>query len=82
MWYQYMGWPGNWSFGFMNHWWGWIFPFALLDLLLKGITLWRSAQAKEKWWFVALLVVNSLGILPVIYLLTHSSSKSTKGKKK
>lgn len=51
--------------------WGWLVPFMLLDLVLKGIALWRSARRGEKYWFIFLLVVNSLGILPGIYLLTH-----------
>lgn len=49
----------------------WLLPFALLDLVLKGFALWRAARRGESWWFVALLVVNSLGILPGIYLFTH-----------
>lgn len=54
-----------------------LLPFiALLDVLLRGLCLWKSAQAGQKWWFVALLVVNSLGILPGIYLLTHRQPKS------
>lgn len=73
-----MGGPGNW--GFPNHWWGLIAPLALLDLVLKGFALWRSARLGQKWWFVALLLVNSIGILPGIYLLTHSQKKSSKKK--
>jgi hypothetical protein len=49
------------------------FPFALLDFVLKGFALWKSAQRGQKWWFFFLLIVNSLGILPAVYLLTHQS---------
>lgn len=74
-WQRYMGgWglpaqAGDW--GFPAHLWGWIFSFAILDLVLKGFALYRSARREEKVWFVVLLIVNSLGILPLIYLLTH-----------
>jgi hypothetical protein len=61
---------GNW--GLPGFWWGWILPLVILDLVLKGLALWHSAQRREKWWFIALLLINSLGILPAIYLLTHS----------
>ncbi|OGM59104.1 hypothetical protein A3A75_05120 [Candidatus Woesebacteria bacterium RIFCSPLOWO2_01_FULL_39_10] len=71
-----MGGPGNW--GFPNHWWGLILPFALIDLVLKGFALYRSARSGQKWWFVVLLLVNSLGILPGLYLLTHPYSKKSK----
>ncbi len=42
---------------------------ALWDLAWKGVALWRAAKRKELWWFVALLIVNSMGILPIVYLL-------------
>ena len=54
---------------------GWIWPFVLLDLVLRGISLWRAARKEQKFWFVALLIVNSLGILPAIYLLTNPRQK-------
>jgi len=44
---------------------------ALVDLVLRGITLWRSAKASQKYWFIALLVVNSLGLLPLAYLIIN-----------
>lgn len=44
-------------------------PLLLLDLALRGLALWKSSRKGEKYWFVALLVVNSVGILPLIYLL-------------
>ncbi len=40
----------------------------VIDLTLRGISLWKSARKDQKYWFVALLVINSLGILPLIYL--------------
>jgi len=56
----------------------WIWPFAILDLILKGFALWRATKRNENMWFIALLVVNSLGILPAIYLLTHPEVKKNK----
>lgn len=50
---------------------GILFPLIILDLVLKGFAMWRSARRGERWWFIALLVINSVGILPAIYLLTH-----------
>ena len=38
-------------------------------LVLKGLALWYAARAGQKWWFVALLVINTLGILEIVYLL-------------
>lgn len=47
----------------------------ILDLVLKAIALWKAALAKQKAWFVALLFVNSLGILPAIYLLLNRKNR-------
>ena len=44
-----------------------IAPLGLLlfvwEIYWKGRGLWFSAQRKEKWWFIAFLVVNTLGVL-------------------
>ncbi|MEP7167252.1 MAG: DUF5652 family protein [Candidatus Woesebacteria bacterium] len=58
--------------------WEWIILFALLEFAFKGFALWRAAQRKEKWWFIALFVINSLGILPGIYLLSHPEERKIK----
>ena len=47
----------------------WMAPFVILDLILKGMALWRAGRNYQLYWFIALLIVNSLGILPGIYLL-------------
>lgn len=46
--------------------------FALLavwELVWKGFAMWRAARRREPWWFVAILVINTVGILPIAYLL-------------
>lgn len=37
-------------------------------LIIKGIALWHAARNGQKKWFIALLVLNTLGILELIYL--------------
>ncbi|HEY9583521.1 MAG TPA: DUF5652 family protein [Candidatus Paceibacterota bacterium] len=47
------------------------FLFLLLILVviaLKGYALWHAAKRDEKGWFIALLLVNTFGILELIYL--------------
>ena len=57
--------------------WGWILALIILitivDLILRGMALWRSARAGQSVWFVVMLIVNTAGILPVIYLLLQSN---------
>lgn len=48
---------------------GLIIPLVILDVALKGWGMWRAARMNKTVWFVALLLVNSMGILPAIFLL-------------
>jgi len=39
------------------------------SIFWKGFALWYAARGSQKWWFVALLIVHTAGILEIIYLL-------------
>ena len=36
-------------------------------LVWKGLALWKAAGLRQKWWFILLLVLNTAGILEIIY---------------
>jgi methionyl-tRNA synthetase len=38
----------------------------------KGVALWKSARNGHKAWFVALLLINTLAILDVVYIVFFS----------
>ena len=38
------------------------------SLIWKGIALWQSATKRHLVWFMILLVVNTLGILEILYI--------------
>ncbi|OGM57005.1 hypothetical protein A3E46_02325 [Candidatus Woesebacteria bacterium RIFCSPHIGHO2_12_FULL_46_16] len=50
------------------------FPTALLIVVIvwsvfwKGLALWRAARGSQKYWFVALLIINTAGLLEIAYL--------------
>ncbi len=60
----------------------WGFPFGgffLIIILLvvwsviwKGWALWRAARSGNKGWFIVFLLVNTAGILELIYLFVIS----------
>ncbi|MBS3143792.1 hypothetical protein J4446_02880 [Candidatus Woesearchaeota archaeon] len=58
----------------------WIYLIIIWDVVWKGVALWKSARNRHLVWFVFILIVNSVGILPIIYLLIHG--KKEKNKKK
>jgi hypothetical protein len=42
----------------------------------KGVALWRAAHRHDKWWFVVLLVVQTLGALEILYIFWLSKRES------
>ncbi len=58
-------------------------PLLTWSLIWKGLALWRAARKNEPYWFLALLLINTLGILEILYLYiispntkpNHRSSK-------
>ena len=37
------------------------------DMFWRGLALWKAARRGDTWWFLAILVLNTLGILPLLY---------------
>ena len=47
----------------------WLFVLVTLwSIPWKGMALWKSAQLSHKRWFILLLIVNTFGILDIIYI--------------
>ena len=42
------------------------------SLVWKGLALWRAARTGRTGWFVALLAVNTFGILEILFLFVFS----------
>ena len=51
-----------------------LFLAALIvwSLVWKGLALWKAARLGHKGWFVALLLLNTAGILDILYLYVFS----------
>lgn len=50
------------------HGWLLIAVLILWSLFWKGLALWHSARKGQPWWFVILVILNTAGILEIIYL--------------
>ena len=51
---------------------------ALWDLILKLIALWQAARNGQKVWFICLGLLNTIGILPIVYILMHRKKEGTR----
>ena len=54
----------------------WFFALILLWVLpWKGVALWKSARNGHKYWFIALLIVQTFAILDIIYIFIIDRKK-------
>ncbi|MDP3974857.1 MAG: DUF5652 family protein [Candidatus Jorgensenbacteria bacterium] len=59
---------------FLEH--QWIVVLGILwSIPWKGMALWKAATRREMWWFIVLLVVNTVGLLDIVYLYFISERK-------
>ena len=42
----------------------------------KGVALWKAVKNTQKWWFIALLVINTLAVLEILYIFVFSKKKT------
>lgn len=47
------------------------------SLAWKGVALWKAASLKQRNWFIALLVLNTIGILEIVYLFKFAKKPLT-----
>lgn len=45
------------------------------SVVWKGLALWKAAGNKDLKWFIALLVLNTVGILEILYIYVFSKKK-------
>ena len=63
-------------------------PYLLAVIIIwtiiwKALALWKSAKKGSKIWFVILLIVNTVGLLEILYIYVFSEiSLNNKSKKK
>ena len=51
-----------------------LFVFALWEMVWKGIALWKSGRNNHLGWFIAIFILNTMGILPIIYIVFFQKS--------
>lgn len=66
----------------VNSWITDVSPWVLVVLIIwsliwKGLALWKAARLGSKPWFVVLLIVNTLGLLEIIYFFFIGRKNNT-----
>lgn len=51
----------------------WVIYLAIAwTLPWKATALWKSARASQLWWFIFLLIINTLGLLEILYIFVFA----------
>ena len=46
----------------------WYIVISVWEMVWKGLAMWKSAKNDQKYWFISVFILNTIGILPIIYL--------------
>jgi hypothetical protein len=53
----------------------WLIPvlliLALWETVWKIVAMWKSARNNHLAWFICIAIINTVGILPIIYILIN-----------
>jgi membrane protein DedA with SNARE-associated domain len=52
----------------------WILPW-------KGVALWKAAKNNDLKWFIAILILNTLAVLEIVYIFFFNKKKPEELKK-
>jgi hypothetical protein len=63
----------------------WLIPtiiiLAIWDAVWKLIAMWKAARNNHLAWFICIAIFNTVGILPIIYILNNKKNSSTQSEK-
>ena len=52
-----------------------IIVLTIFELVMKLIAMWHAGRKNQLAWFIVIGVINTAGILPIIYLLINRKKK-------
>jgi hypothetical protein len=51
-----------------------LIALMLWEAVWKGIGLWKAGGHRQLAWFIAMFVLNTVGILPIVYIVWFQKS--------
>jgi hypothetical protein len=52
-----------------------LYTLFVWSIIWKGLALWHAAKLNQKNWFVVMLVLNTVGIVEIVYLFFFAKKK-------
>lgn len=59
----------------LERFWPVFLVLVVWELAWKGVALWKAASYRQTGWFVAILILNTIGILPIVYILFFQAKR-------
>jgi len=60
---------------------GLLIIILIWSAIWKAIGLWKSARLKEPIWFVLIFIINTMGLLEILYIFIFSKIRFEKNEK-
>lgn len=57
-----------------------LIPLIIWEAIWKGVGMWKAARNGQLGWFIAILIINSIGILPIAYIYFFQKKQETPDK--
>lgn len=52
-----------------------LYVLFIWSIIWKGLALWHAAKLNQKNWFVVMLVLNTIGIVEIVYLFFFAKKR-------
>lgn len=57
--------------------WAVLIPLMVWEAVWKAVGMWKSARHGQLVWFICIAVFNTVGILPIVYILFFQKKDKT-----
>lgn len=54
-----------------------IITLSIWESVWKAIAMWKSARKGDLVWFICIFILNTAGILPILYIYLFSEKKES-----
>ena len=53
----------------------WVYPILIWTIIWKATAAWKAARKGHLLWFVAFFIINTAGVLPIVYIFFFQNLK-------
>ena len=54
----------------------WLISVIVWEMVWKVIAMWKAGRNNHLGWFICIAIINTVGILPIIYLIMYKKKEA------